>query len=510
MFQSLINEWSHFPELLATLPTSLPIWGITFLGALLGYIIGVLPGLGATMGMVLMLGVVSKIPAELGIALMTSILTSSLCSGGVTASLINIPGTPAAAATCLDGYPLFKMGKGREAVGAAVTSSALGTTTGLLVILIIQPLIFSIALLLGDWEIFLFCVFGVLICGALSGDSLWRGLAAGMLGLVFATVGLESLQAVKRFTFGTSVLLAGIPEVSALLGLFGLSEVFFTIHNRVKVNKDAVAGVGWMVIPFKLFKQNIWNMVRSLFVGLWVGFIPGVGESAACWVSYDVAKRNSKKKELFGKGSFEGIIAAETANNASSIGALIPALSLGIPGSATSAIFIAALFLMDYQPGPTLMQQAPGIVVKITILAWMGVIMSFAIALALSKVVTKFFTIPQDYLMPIVAVLCIVGAWGTGFTKHHIVVLLFFGILGFLMKTHKYPVAPMVLGLLIGKILDTSFRRALTQYSVDPLQMFMRPFGIFFTIILIGLFVLGVKSSKKSEEEKEHADTSSN
>ena len=502
MFEAVLNEWSYFPEFAVSLATSLPIWGVTFLGALLGYIIGVLPGLGATMGMVLMLGIVSTIPVELGITLMCSIMTSSLCSGGITATLINIPGTAAAAATCLDGYPLFKKGKGREAVGAVVFASALGTSFALLVILIIQPLMFSIALMLGDWEVFLFCVFGVLICGALSGENMWKGLTAGLLGLLFAMIGLDGVQAVPRFTFNNSSLLAGIPEVSALLGLFGLSEVFYSINQKNTLDKETIkAGAGWLILPFKRLKDNVWNMIRSLFVGMWVGFIPGVGESAACWVSYDIAKRNSKNKEEFGKGSFEGVIAAETANNSSSIGALIPALALGIPGSSTSAIFIAALFLMDYRPGPTLMQQAPGIVVKIALLCWMGVLMSIFIAFLLSKSVTKFFTIPSEYLMPIVAVLCIIGAWGTGFTVHHITVLFIFGVIGYFMKKRGFPVAPMVLGLLIGDVLDVSLRRALTLYATDIDKMFLRPFGIFFTIVLIGLFILGAKSSGRTDEK---------
>jgi len=492
----LLREWSHFPELLATIPTSGTIWAVLLMAVLLGYIIGVLPGLGATMGMALMLGFIPRLPPEHGIALMMGVLISCMSSSGITSILINIPGTAASAATVLDGYPLFKQGKGKEVIGASVICSAIGTISAILAILVIQPYIFTIALMLGDWEVFLFCVFGVLICGALAGNNLWKGLASAVLGLTFAMVGLETVQAVRRFTFGVPTLLIGIPEVAALLGLFGLSEVFYVLRKESKINNEAIKGVGWFVIPFKTLKDNTWNMVRSLFAGLWVGFLPGIGESAACWVCYDVAKRNSKDKEKFGKGSFEGVIAAETGNSVSSVGSLIPSLSLGIPGSATTAVFIAALFLMDYRPGPTLLQMAPGLIVKIAIITTMAAIASVIVAFAMSKAVTKFFTIPHEYLMPIVVVLCVVGAWGTGFTKHHIIVLFVFGLIGYVMKVRDFAVAPMVLGLLIGSILDVSFRRALILYAQEPLTMFTRPFGMFFTIVLIALFAMGVKSSK--------------
>ena len=498
MFEALINEWAHFPTLLASLATSPMIWLVTFLGVLFGYVIGVLPGLGATMGMAMMFGIINRIPPEWSIALLMSILISSLCSGGITSILINIPGTPAAAATVLDGHPLFKQGRGREAVGASVYASAIGTATALLVVSIIQPFMFTIALRMGDWEVFLFCVFGVLICGALAGNSILKGMAAGILGLLFAMVGLEEMQGVRRFTFGMSGMLIGIPEVSALLGLFGLSEVFINVHRNTKISKESMDGVGWLIFPVKVLKDNIKNLIRSLLAGLWVGIIPGIGESAACWFGYDIAKRNSKNKELFGKGSFEGVIAAESASNVSSVGALIPSLALGIPGSATSGILIAALFLIGYRPGPSMLSQSPGIIVTFAILGWMAVIMSVIVAFMMSKAVIKLFTIPINYLMPIVAVFCIIGAWGTGFTKHHIVVLLVFGIIGFLMKLRGFPVAPMVLGLLIGRVFDLTFRRALVTYALDPFAMFMRPFGLAVTIVLILVFIFSLKSASRS------------
>jgi len=230
---------------------------------------------------------------------------------------------------------------------------------------------------------------------------------------------------------------------------------------------------------------------------MWVGFIPGVGESTACWFSYDLAKRYSKEKGMFGKGSAEGILAAEVADNSSSVGALIPALSLGIPGSATTAIFLAAMFLMGFRPGPTLLLDSPGILCKISVLFLMATFMTVAVSYLLSPFTIKFLSIPNEYLMPLIAGFCVLGAWGSGFLVFTVVIMLIFGIIGFVMKLRNYPVAPMVLGLLIGNIMDVHFRRAFIQYSTEPLGLLMRPFGLVVIVILIVLFILGLKTERR-------------
>ncbi len=491
----LFNEWAYLPSVIADFLTSPMVMLMMFLGVIAGYIIGVIPGLGPTMGMALSLGIVFRIPPEEGLALLIGILMASLCSGGITACLANIPGTAAAAATCLDGYPLTQQGKGRDAAGLTYMSSIIGGILATVFIFIIQPFITGIALKFGDWEVFLFCLFGLMICGSLSGDVPIKGWIAAAVGVFFALVGADGVQSVIRFNFGLTSLLSGFDMVVAMIGLFGLGEVFYILIKKEEV-EEVASEQGFPKVRLDILVKNKINILRSTLAGLWVGFIPGVGESAACWFSYDLAKRGSKNKESFGKGNPEGIIAAETADNASSLGALIPALALGVPGSATAAIFIAAMFMMNYRPGPTLLIESPGILCEICVLFLMAAIMMLGVGYVLTRFVIRFLTIPNTYLMPIVAVFCALGAYGSTYTLFSLVMLVFFGLIGMLMKLYNYPIAPMVLGLLVGKTADTCLRRALMQYSTEPLELIARPFGLAVIIALIVLFTIGVKTSK--------------
>ncbi len=495
------SEWAYLPDILAQIATSPSIWGLMLLGTVIGYIVGVIPGLGPTMGMALSLGIIFKLPPTEGLALLASIFVSAVGSGGVTAILANIPGTPASAATAIDGFALTKLGRGREAIGYSVVSSVIGTILGTLFIFIIQPFVTSIALKFGDWEVFLFCMFGLMICGSLSGDVPVKGWIAAMVGVLLAMVGTDGVQAVSRFTFGNRNLLTGFDSTTAMIGLFGLSEVFYVL--REKESLQVVSEKGFPKVNIPVFIKNIPNIIKSALAGIWVGFIPGVGESAACWFSYDIAKRGSKHKEKFGKGSEEGIIAAETANNSCSIGALIPALALGIPGSSTVAIFLAAMYLMNYRPGPTLMIESPGILCEISVLFIIAALFLLVVAYFFSRFVIKFLSIPNSILMPIIAAFCVLGAYGTTYNMFSLVTLILFGLIGLFMKIYRYPTAPMILGLLVGNIADVNLRRALMQYAGDPIHLILRPFGLIVLVVLIALFILGIRTNKKGLEAGE-------
>lgn len=488
------DEWTYMPSVLATLAASPQVWLIMLIGVTVGYIVGVLPGLGPTMGMALSLGIIFKLPPAEGLALLIAILVSAIGTGGITASLANIPGTAAAAATCLDGYALTLRGKGREAVGISVLASTLGTIIAMLLIFAIQPFVVSVALRFGDWEVFLFCLFGLLICGSLSGKDPIRGWAAGLFGLLLAMVGAEGVQSVSRFTFGSRDLLTGFDTVAALLGLFGLSEVFIVLKEKAAVTLPAEKG--YPILDVKTFLVNKANIMRSMFAGVFVGFIPGVGESAACWFSYDLAKRFSAKKEAFGQGSKEGIIAAEVANNASSVGALIPSLALGIPGSATTAIFLAGMYLLNYRPGPTLLMESPGVLCELSIYFIASAVIMCVFSYFFSRYTIRFLSIPRAVLMPFVVVLCALGAWSTSYNAFSFFTLAFFGIMGALMKIYGYPIPPMVLGLLIGGTADISFRRAVMQYADNPWMLLSRPFGLAVMVCLVLLFIVGLKTRK--------------
>ena len=496
----MFSEWLYLPEAAAAFLCDPGVWLFLIGGVFLGFVVGVVPGLGPTMGMALCLGVVFHLEYTHGMALLVGIFVASCGSGGITASLINIPGTPAAAATCLDGNALTKQGRGREAVGYSIAASVVGTLVGTILIFLIQPFVTGIALKFGDWETFLFCVFGLLICGSISGGSRRRGWIAALAGCLLSLTGEDGVQSVLRFTFGRGELLSGFNSVIAMLGLFGLGEVLYTLCAPEP--ERTVEKTGFPLINWTVLKANLGNMLRSALAGLWIGFIPGIGESAACWFSYDLAKRSSKQKEKFGHGSEEGIIAAEVANNACSAGALIPALSLGIPGSSTAAIFLSAMFIMNLRPGPTLLIESPGILCGLCLLLLMAAAAMGVVSFLCSKLTIRILTIPQSLLMPLVAVLCAIGAYSAIGTPFALIQLSLFGLLGYLMKLYRYPIAPFVLGLLVGPTADTSLRRALMQYSDNIFGLICRPFGLGLMAVLALLFVLSLKSERAVRKQQ--------
>ena len=500
----LMAEWSYLGTTIGNILTSAPTLLYLCGGVILGYIIGVIPGLGATMGMALVLGVIFRLPQVEGLALLIGILVSSMSSGGITASLANIPGTSAAAATVMDGYPMTKKGRGREACGYAYVSSCIGSILAMILVFFIQPFIAAVALKFGNWETFLFCLFGVMLCGSLVGGDPIRGWVSAFVGIFVSMCGAEAVQSVVRYNFGTTKLLGGVSSVVAILALFGLGEVIYTLSRPTEIRVKAESGFPIVRIP--VFLKNIPNIIRSLLAGLWVGFIPGIGESAACWFSYDLARKQEKNGKDFGTGVPEGIIAAEVANNASSVGALIPSLALGIPGSGSTAVFIAALFLIGYRPGPTLMTDSPGVLCAITVLFILAALVMMVAGYFLSRFAIRFLTLEESLLMPLIAIFCAIGAFATTYTKFSLILLLVFGVLGYLMKVFGYPIPPMLLGLLVGNTMDTALRRAMIQYSNDPLAMVTRPFGVAIFVFLLIMLYFSVRTTKSTKSSSKMAE----
>lgn len=500
----MFSEWLFLPQAAAQYLADPMVWVFLLLGTVCGFFVGVMPGLGPTMGMALSLGIIFKLEAGQGMALLIGIFVAAIGSGGITASLLNIPGTAAAAATCMDGYALTRQGRSREAVGYSVVSSVIGTIAATVLIFLIQPFITAIALKFGDWETFLFCLFGVMLCGSLVGGDPIRGWVSAFVGIFVSMCGAEAVQSVVRYNFGTTKLLGGVSSVVAILALFGLGEVIYTLSRPTEIRVKAESGFPIVRIP--VFLKNIPNIIRSLLAGLWVGFIPGIGESAACWFSYDLARKQEKNGKDFGTGVPEGIIAAEVANNASSVGALIPSLALGIPGSGSTAVFIAALFLIGYRPGPTLMTDSPGVLCAITVLFILAALVMMVAGYFLSRFAIRFLTLEESLLMPLIAIFCAIGAFATTYTKFSLILLLVFGVLGYLMKVFGYPIPPMLLGLLVGNTMDTALRRAMIQYSNDPLAMVTRPFGIAIFVFLLIMLYFSVRTTKSTKSSSKMAE----
>jgi putative tricarboxylic transport membrane protein len=449
----------------------------------LGIIVGMLPGLTATMGVALMTTLTFKMPADNAVLILVCMYIGAIYGGSRSAILLNIPGTPANAATAVDGHPLALQGKAGSAIGIGTTGSFLGSIIGLLMLALFTPILGNFALQFQSYEFFWLSIFGVVISGNLTApkDPL-KGWIAGFLGLFVAMIGMEGIHAHVRFSFGSVELSGGIGLIPAMVGAFGFAEILSIMkYPRVDVIKTKIENV--LPKPRQILKY--WKTIlRSGVIGTFIGAIPGVGEDIAAWVSYDFAKRSSKEKELFGKGSIEGLIASETGNNAAVGGAIIPVLSLAIPGSAPAAVLLAAMFIHGVRPGPLIMIESPEFVFKTVAMVFLATVAMFILGLSMVRWIVKVLQIPRSKLMPIVFTLCVIGAFAIQSRIFDIKVMVFFGILGFLMREMDYPVAPMILGIILGDILDKNLRRALVISDGNVAPFFTRPISLVLVLFI--------------------------
>lgn len=442
---------------------------------LLGIVVGALPGLTATMGVALLTTLTFSMPAESAILALICMYVGAIYGGSRSAILLNIPGTPASAATALDGYPLAKAGKAGQAMALATSGSAFGTMVGLILLAVSAPLLAELALNFGSYEFFWLAVFGVLISGQLTagGDPI-KGYIAGILGLLVAMVGMEGIHAHMRFTFGLQELTGGIQLIPAMVGAFGFAEVLTVMTSRRPqlVSKDTSD----RILPrFRELWLYRWTIGRSGVIGTIVGIIPGVGEDIGAWASYAVAKRFSKERNRFGKGSTEGLTAAETGNSAVVPGALIPALTLAVPGSAPAAVLIAALFIHGVRPGPTIMIEQPEVVYGVVVMLFFATLAITIYGLTLTKLFILTLRIPHERLMGVVFVLCVIGPFAISQRLFDVWVMVAFGIIGFILRKMNYPLAPLVLGIILGDLLDKNLRRGLTLSDGSLEPFFFRP-----------------------------------
>lgn len=480
MFQGLIqlgNELSGFltPRLIFDV----------FWSTQLGILVGMLPGLTATMGVALMTTLTYKFASSHAILILICMYIGAIFGGSRTAILINIPGTPANAATTVDGNPLAKQGKAGQAMGLATTGSFLGSLFGMLMLAIFTPIIGNAALSFHSFEYFWLTIFGIVICGSLTApkDPL-KGWVAGFLGLFVATIGMEGMHAYRRFSFGNVNLAGGIQLLPAMIGVFGFSEVLMVMKQpKIKIVSRKIE----RVIPRLKDIIKYWKtIIRSGFIGTVIGAIPGVGEDIAAWVSYDFAKKASREKEKYGKGSIEGLMAAETGNNAAIPGAIIPVLSLAVPGSAPAAVLLGAMLIHGIRPGPLLMIENPDFVYQVVAMIFLATCAMFILGLSLIRVFVKILIIPKQKLMPVVFALCVIGSYALTAKMFDVLVMAVFGIIGYAMKEMEYPVAPFVLGIILGDLLDNNLRRSLILTDGNIIPFFTRPISlVFFLFILL-------------------------
>lgn len=468
-----------------------------FWATFLGIIVGMLPGLTATMGIALLTGLTFQWEASNAIVILIAMYVGAIYGGSRSAILLNIPGTPANAATCIDGHPLALQGKAGEAIGIATTSSFLGSTIALFFMAFFTPYLGQIALRFQSFEFFWLTLFGVLICGNLTApEDPLKGWISGFLGLLLAMIGMEVIQAYPRFSYGTIDLYGGISMIPALVGIYGMTEVILTMvedQHRAKILQ-----VGRVLPHIKDLLVNWKNIIRSGIIGVFVGAVPGVGENIASFVAYDFAHRASKTPEKFGKGSIEGLVAAETGDNACVGGAIIPVLVLAVPGSPPAAVLLAAMWLHGMRPGPLLVIEAPHYIYEVSAMFFLASVAMLILGLSMVKVVVKILRVPTSVLMPIILVLCVVGAFAISGRVFDILIMLLFGLIGYPLRKMKYPDAPLILGLILGPMLDENLRRGLILNNGSLIPFFTRPISIVLIIFIIMTLFSRSKIVKKA------------
>lgn len=457
---------------------------------LMGIVFGALPGLTATLGVALLTAVTFNLTAssdpqlalQYSMTALIGIYVGAIYGGSHPAILLNIPGTGAAAATALEGYPLCQRGRGGEAIGLATVTSFLGTTTGVLAMLLVIPLLLMLARQFTSVEYFLLALFGVLICGSLtSPDTAVKGWIAGLLGLLMAVVGDSPLQGYPRYTFGIPELANGIEPIPVILGGFALPQIMRSLRDPSV--RGEIARVARVLPHWSDVKRNVGTAIRSGLTGVGIGSIPGVGEDVAAWISYDLAKKVSRRPDEFGKGSLEGVVAAETANNACIGGALVPLLTLGIPGSPPAAMLLSAILLHNVTPGPMLPLEQPAFIPMMCAILLLASLTMLVCGFVMCRLTVHILRVPVGILMPLVALFTVIGSYALDNSMVNVYGMLAFGIIAYFMEEMGYPIAPLVIGIILGPMADENLRRALMAHQGSLLPFVTRPVAL----VLLGL-----------------------
>lgn len=478
---------------------------LTVFGTVVGVVIGCLPGLSGSMGIILLLPLTYTLEKSAALVMLCGIFCGSMFGGSVSAILLRTPGTPSATATLLDGYPLAQQGKAGKAIGIAAVSSFIGGIISTICLIFIAPQLAKVALKFHSADYFALALFGISIMASAAGKNILKGLISGAIGLLISMVGTDPLVGAARFNFGSTKMLIGFPQLAVLIGVFAISEVFTQVQggkNVVEIKEQAVTNV---FPSFKEIKGFLLAAIVGSLIGVFIGIVPGTGGAIAVFMAYNVAQKISRHPERFGHGSYEGVAAPEAANNGTTGGALIPMLCLGIPGDTVTSVMLGALTLIGVTPGPQLFTQNASIVYAI--FAGMIVIqfLMLGFGVLFARVAPKVLRIPVKYLMPIIMALCIVGAFCLSNQVYHVAVAIAFGFIGYFMKKFGFPGAPLVLGVILGPIAEKNLDRALQLSRNDWSVFFRRPIALTFILLSIGMILWTVISNIRKEKTAEKA-----
>ncbi len=461
---------------------------LVFAGTAIGIIFGALPGLTSTMAVALLIPITFGFSPASGLIFLAGAYCGSMYGGSISAILLNTPGTPASAATALDGYAMTNNGEGGKALATATVASFVGGIISAMCLILISPQLAKIALLFGPAEYFAVACFGMTIIATLSSRAILKGVIAGLLGLIIGTVGMDPITGFPRFTFGFLDMLEGISIIPALIGLFSTSQVLTLLEGLKpgeRLNSMASLKTGKIWLPFSELKHLIGIMLRSSGIGTIIGIIPAAGGDIAAFLGYNEAQRFSKKREMFGKGNVEGVAGPESANNGVTGGSLIPLLTLGIPGNSVTAIFLGGLLIQGLRPGPSLF----GDQAATTYAFFAGMIMANIAMLILGFIAARFFilvlSVPTTLMVALIFCLCIIGSFSIRNSMFDVALMLIFGGIGFFLRKTGFNLAAVVLGMILGPMAEGNYRRFMQATQGDVTPLFEKP--IFMALMLMCL-----------------------
>ncbi len=460
-----------------------------FIGTALGIVVGAIPGLSGAMLIALTLPLTFYMDPFDAVVLLIAMYVGAISGGLITATLMRMPGTPASVMTTLDGYPMARAGKPGRALGLGITASFVGGLVSWVVLLTITQPLSILATRFGPFEYFTLIMMAMVLIASVSEGSLVKGLISGLLGMLVSMPGVDPSSGMPRMTMGFYQLNGGLQLLPVLIGTFAVSQVIKDCMDRADMPERNKMNTSGILMSLSDLKRSAGNLLRSSFIGTWIGILPGIGASIGSVVAYTVAKNVSDRPEEFGHGSEEGIIASEAANNATVGGALIPLIAMGIPGSVIDAILIGALTIHSIQPGPTLFLTNNDIVWGMIAAALLANILMFILMTSTVKHIAGLIYLPKAFVLPVVMMFCVIGSYALNNTMFDVWVMLVFGVLGFLMEKARIPLGPFVIGFVLAPLGEEKLRSGLMMTGGDYSPILTRPFPLLFTVMAVILLV---------------------
>ncbi|MGA2957102.1 MAG: tripartite tricarboxylate transporter permease [Thermodesulfobacteriota bacterium] len=472
-----------------------------FIGVLLGTLVGVLPGLGPVAAMSLLLPTTYSVNPVSAVIMLAGIYYGAMYGGSTTSILLNIPGEAASVVTCLDGYQMARHGRAGPALGISAMGSFIGGTISVVGLMLVAPPLAEVALQFGPPEYFSLMIMGVIMLTFLAGDSMPKALCMAALGIFLGSIGMDILSGTERFTFDIPILIDGVGLVPVAMGLFGISEVLLNVEISLKrdIFKTSLKG---LLPNLEDWRQSLWPIIRGSVLGFFLGILPGGGGVIASFTSYAVEKRVSRHPERFGYGAIEGVAGPETANNAGTGGAFIPLLTLGLPSNAVMAILLGAMLIYGMQPGPMLIKAHPDLFWGAITSMYIGNAMLLVLNLPLIGLWVKILKIPYRLLFPLILLFCLVGAYSLNNNTAEVAMMVIFGVLGYFLRKFKYPLAPAILALVLGPMLEKALRQSLLM-SVGSGWIFVtRPISLVTLLISFALLASSLLPWMRKRQEK--------